>query len=337
MGRKEPSGISLSGKDVSGDPAMEKVIAAQSRMQEMKRENAALRKDIEQLLEEYHDMRMARSVPVSPMKTRTSAKSDRVRVSCGDVHGMRMDKKAVAAFLSDLKTLDPDEVVLGGDILECGGWLAKHQPVGFVALADYSYQEDIKAANWFLDEVQKAAQHAEIHYCSGNHEFRVERWIVDQTMAHQRDAQFLMDSFGPASLLRLEERGVHYYERDKVYVDGAPRGWMRLGQMYFTHELGKSKNAARDSVLRTAGNVTYFHTHRSDQATVVFPTVGIVTAFCPGCLSEIQPIWKHSDPTSWSQGYGIDIVAKSGNFQHINVPIWRGESLAGAMVERFRS
>lgn len=29
--------------------------------------------------------------------------------------------------------------------------------------------------------------------------------------------------------------------------------------------------------------------------------------------------------------------AKSGNFQRIHVPIWRGESLAGAMIQRFKA
>ena len=35
--------------------------------------------------------------------------------------------------------------------------------------------------------------------------------------------------------------------------------------------------------------------------------------------------------------YGIDIIAKSGNFQRFHVPIWRGESLAGAMIQRFKA
>jgi hypothetical protein len=48
-------------------------------------------------------------------------------------------------------------------------------------------------------------------------------------------------------------------------------------------------------------------------------------------------MWRHSDPTNWNQGYDIDFITASGNFQRIHVPIWRGESLAGAMVERFKS
>jgi len=62
--------------------------------------------------------------------------------------------------------------------------------------------------------------------------------------------------------------------------------------------------------------------------------VGIVKAFTPGCLCEKQPMWRHSHPSNWNHGYAIDVVAPSGNFQHIQVPIWEGESLGCAMLDR---
>jgi hypothetical protein len=328
--------IELKGKKFTADPAMEKVIAARASAEELRRYTKALEADRQLLLEEYNDMKNARPVPKSRPAPVHQSKSESVRVTAGDVHGMMMDRAAVDAFLRDVKTLNPDEVVLTGDIVECGGWLAKHMPIGFVATCDYSYQEDVRAASWFLDELQAAAPNAALHFLEGNHEDRVERWCVDQTMAHGRDSDFLRLAFSPFALLRLEERGIPYYRRTEIYGTGLPRGWIKLGQMFFTHSLTYSKNAARDAAIKTAGNVTYGCTHREDTATVVFPGVGIVKAFNPGCLCQMQPIWKHSDPTSWSQGYGIDFIAKSGSFLRVHVPIWRGESLAGSMVERFR-
>lgn len=318
------------------DMAMEKVIAAQAQVNEMKRMLTALKRDRDDLLAEYTDIRNARPVPKSP-PPRGNATVDTLRISAGDVHGMMQDKDAVAVFLHDVKTLQPDCIVLGGDIMECGGWLAKHQPVGFVALCDYSYQEDCIAANLFLDRLQEAAPNAEIHFVEGNHEDRVERWIVDVTRAHARDSEFLRKAFAPQTMLRLEERGIPYYRRTEIYVEGLPRGWIKLGKMFYTHSLTYSKNAARDAAAKTAGNVTYFCTHREDSATIVFPAVGIVKAFNPGCLCSMQPVWRNSDPTSWSQGYAIDFIAKSGEFQRVHVPIWRGKSLAAAMIERFKS
>ncbi len=329
--------IDLQGKRVTSDPAMEKVISAQSQVAAQQRIIAALKADREQLLEEYNDMRTARPVPTCRPHDPKRTKENQVRMAAGDIHGMMMDRPAAEAFLGDVRIFKPDVIVIGGDLVECGGWLAKHMPIGFVATCDYSYQEDIRAAAWFLDELQKAAPNAELHYLEGNHEDRVERWCVDQTMAHGRDAEFLRAAFSPMALLRLGERGIPYYRRTEIYGTGLPRGWMQLGKMFFTHSLAYSKNAARDAALKTAGNVTFFCTHREDTATIVFPGIGIVKAFNPGCLCQMQPIWRHSDPTSWSQGYAIDFIAKSGNFQRVHVPIWRGESLAGSMVERFRT
>jgi hypothetical protein len=328
--------IRIANKAVSGDAAMSRVIDAQARADSARREMAALKKDRNQILREYTDLLHARTVPSFSGRAKVSVRAGLVRVACGDVHGMMMDRAAVNAFLADLKTLDPDEIVLGGDIVECGGWLAKHQPLGYVAACNYTYQEDIQAAGWFLDEIQKAAPKAKIYYIEGNHENRVERWIVDQTMAQKRDSEFLRQAFAPEVMLRLKDRGVVYCRRSEIYGQGLPRGWIKLGKMFYTHELGGGKNAAREAAVRTAGNVTFFHTHREDTATVVFPGVGLVKAFNPGCLCQMQPLWRHSDPTNWSQGYAIDFVAPSGNFQHVHVPIWRGESLAVSMVDRFR-
>lgn len=334
--KSKTKSISLRGRNVTGDDIVKKLIVSEAKAHDREVQWKALKKERDELLSEFTDFRNARPVAKAPAACRTG-KADRVRVSVGDVHGMMMDKAAVAAFLADVKVLDPDEIVLGGDILECGGWLAKHQPIGFIALSDYSYQEDVRAANWFLDELQKAAPNAVVHYIEGNHEDRVERWVVDTTMAHKCDSEFLLKAFGPVSVLRLAERGINWYGRHDIHVKGAPRGWIKLGKMFYTHSLTYSKNAARDAVGKTAGNVTYFCTHREDTATIVFPSVGICKAFNPGCLCSIQPVWRHSDPTSWSQGYAIDLISKSGNFQHIQVPIWDGESLAGAMIERFKS
>lgn len=323
--------------DMLAKPIERRMLEAESRLKEHKIQLNAVKRERDELLSEFMDMRTARPVPKSPAAKLATSKADTVRVSFGDLHGMMMDRGAVAALLRDLRVLDPDEIVMLGDMLECGGFLAQHHAVGFVALTDYSYQEDVKATNWFLDEVQKAAPRAVMHFLVGNHTERIERWCVDKAMSNKLDSQFLLDAIGPQAVLRLNERGVNFYRRSEIYHDGLPRGWLRLGKMCYVHELGLSKNAARDAAIRSAVNVTFGHTHRADEATVVFPGVGIVKAFNHGCLSQVQPIWKHSDPTSWSQGYGIEIIAKSGNFQHIHVPIWRGESLAGAMIERFKS
>jgi hypothetical protein len=331
-----PDSHDLSSKRVSGDEAMGEVISARAKLAKVQRELAAVTKDRNDLLLEYGDLQRAKyPAPPKPRKE-TSTKEDFVRIVVNDVHGSMMDREAVEAFLADLKQWDPDEVVLNGDIIECGGFLAAHHTLGYVAQTEYTLQDDIAAGNWLLDEIQKAAPRAVIHYLEGNHEDRLERWIVDQTMRHGRESEFLRQLIGPQTLLRLNERGVHYYRRGEHQLPGLPPGWIKLGKIFFVHELGGGKNAASAAVGRTAGNVVFAHTHQSDESTMVLPGVGLVKAWNPGCMCHRQPLWRHSNPTNWSHGYAVQFIAKSGDFMHINVAVWEGKSLAREMVSRMR-
>jgi hypothetical protein len=328
-------GVKISDQRVSDAQAMATVIELQAKLEARKQEVAALKKDRAELLREHQDLRKA-SYPskfkVQPARQRQ--KADIVRVCAGDFHGMRMDRAAVEAFLADLKRWDPDEIVLGGDLIDCSGWLAKHHPIGFVAETDYTYQEDIICGNWILDEVIKAAPSARIIYLQGNHEERVERNIIDLVASNRRDADFLMSLASPQKLLNLEERGVEFFHSRENYVPGAPLGWIKLGKIFFTHSVSTSKNAARDSAARTDGNLVYFHTHRRDESTLKSPGVGVFAASNPGCMCKFQPIYSASRPDEWAHGYQVQFVAKSGLFQSVNVLINEGQSLVGPLQER---
>jgi hypothetical protein len=328
--------IDLGNKRVSDADAINEVISARAALAKTKTELAAVTKDRNELLIEYGDLQSAR-YSASTRAPDSRPESAFIRVICNDVHGSMMDEDAVGAFLSDLKMWNPNEVVLNGDIIECGGFLAAHHTLGYVAQTEYSWQADIAAGNWFLDEVQKAAPNAVIHFIEGNHEDRVERWIVDQTMRHNRDSEFLRTMLSPKTLLRLDERGVKYYERGKHHINGLPPGWIKLGKIFFVHELGGGKNAASKAVGTTAGNVVFAHTHQEDSSTLVLPGVGLVKAWNPGCLCQRQPLWRHSNPTNWSHGYGVQFIEDNGEFLHVNVPIFEGRSLVGSLHRQLKS
>ena len=45
-------------------------------------------------------------------------------------------------------------------------------------------------------------------------------------------------------------------------------------------------------------------------------------------IQTTRPLYKHTEPTSWSHGYAVQFVSpKSGRFLHVNVPIHKGESM----------
>ena len=330
-------GTDLKSCRVSSEEAIGEAMTARSALAKAKRELAAVTKDRNDLLLEYGDLQKA-TYPIKRIApAKIQAGGDFIRIAVGDIHGCMMDREAVDAFLGDLKQWNPDEIVLGGDLIECGGFLAAHHTLGYVAQTEYSFQEDVAVGNWFLDEVQKAAPKAVIHYLEGNHEDRLERWVVDQTIRNARDSEFLRVLMGPEAMLKLKERGISYYRRGEASTIGLPPGWLKLGKLFFTHELSSGKNAAAAAVGRTAGNVVFFHTHQEDSSTLMLPGVGLVKAWNPGCLCQRQPLWRHSNPTNWSHGYAIQFVSKkSGEFLHINVPIYEGRSLVGAMSSRMK-
>ena len=319
---------------VSGDDALKEVVKVRAKLAETQRELAAVKRDRDETLQEYTDLQASRYPAKSAAPKPSKVKKSTIRVICNDMHGSHMDRPAVDAFLNDLTKWKPDEIVMNGDMIDCGGFLAAHHTIGYVAESAYTYQDDIAAGNWFLDEVQTRCPKAVIHYTEGNHESRVERYVMDQRISNKRDAVFLAELLAPSTLLRLAQRGIQYYRRSEVHLADHPPGWIKLGKIYFVHELGTSKNAASAAVTATAGNVVYAHTHRADTSTTILPGAGLIAAWNPGCLCQRTPLYRHSNPTGWSHGYAVQFVESDGDFLHLNIPIWNGKSLAGNMHGR---
>lgn len=313
------------------------LIAARSaaEIKSLKRQLAAAHRHNQRLADTLDKARAARAPRKPPAaKTHRRRRGDIVRVVCGDLHGSKQDDIAVSRLLGDLKTIDPDEIILGGDMTDCGGFLAQHHTLGYVAETDYTYEDDLAQANTFLDLLAKAAPRARIEYIEGNHEARVERWAITQALKDKIDATWLIDQVSPQKHLRLAERGIPYHKRSERHDGLKIPGWIRRGKIYFTHEISSAKNAAAAALAATGGNIVYFHTHRADTFRTYLPHVGNVSAWSPGCLCERQPLWRHTRPTYWTHGYDIHLVQKSGNFLAIHVPIVSGESLLTQLLNR---
>lgn len=247
------------------------------------------------------------------------------RVLIPDTHGCWVDKPAIAAVLKDLERINPAEIVLMGDHLDCSGWLAAHHPFQTVQEAKYSFEEDVEACNSLLDEIQKRAPNAKIHYLQGNHEERIEVFVVKCTMQNARDAAYLKTLFSPSVILGLEKRGISYYERTQRHCGLRIPGLLKLGHCHFLHGFSHGKNAAAATLAKLKCNVVFAHVHRW-LASGGADTMSDMGAWCPGCLCVQEPMWRHGDPTEWNQGYAVQFVQPDGDFLHINIPVMGGES-----------
>ncbi len=257
------------------------------------------------------------------------------RVLVPDTHGAHIDPQAAAAFLGDLEYLQPREVVWLGDHLDCGGFLAKHHTIGFVAEAAFSFADDIGAANSFIDSVQQRTPKAVHHFLTGNHEHRIERWCCTHALGNDKDATLLLNTFGVRASLNLDKRGINYYSRGHISPDLRVRGAIKLGACYFVHDVSTARNAAQVAVNKWAANVAFGDTHRIDFAVSRKAERDIIGA-TNGCLSTLRPFWQETNITDWSHGYGVQIVTADGDFLHIIVPIIEGRSLLGPMLGRVK-
>lgn len=274
------------------------------------------------------------AVPTALAVRPRSRSKDRVIIP--DFHGQHIDPRARAAFLAELRLIDPDEVVFLGDGLDCGGTFSTHQRSYNVELAE-SYDADCRAANSFIDDVMRAAPRAVWHYLEGNHEQHVERW-ASRTFNSKRDADKVLEAIGPEKVLRLKERGIQYYRMAEHYHGLSIPGTIKLGKCFFTHGISHGKGAAAVHLHRFNACVVFGHTHTPQSLHGRTVTSENQAAWCPGTLAKLQPKYFHSMPTNWAQGYGYQHVLPSGVFLHMNVPIvletgTKGQSLLVSALE----
>jgi hypothetical protein len=299
------------------------------RLQRLEQDNKALRRRLTLMEQALQEARTARNPRPLPKPRRRLTTGDIVRVVVPDSHGSSIDPAAASAFLADVQTLDPHEVILMGDHVDCGGFLAQHHTLGFVAETEYSYTEDTEHAKAFLDGLQGAAGNATAwDYLEGNHEYRIERWCITETLRNRKDCETLRRALAPEFMLDLKGRSINYRRACECYDGLSLPGTIRRGACFFTHGFSTAKNAGDAHLRKIAGNICYAHTHRAQSWITTLTAVGTVAAHNGGCLCKLQPLWHHTDPTLWTHGYGVQFVdRRTGYFFHVNIPIVDGVSM----------
>lgn len=280
---------------------------------------------IASLTAEVERLRKARTP--KPIKVRKGkAAKHIVRVVIPDTHGSHIDPVARAVFLADLAQLQPQEIVHLGDHTDCGGTFSRHGIVYTNEITE-SYDADTEATNAFFDESQLAAPNATWDVIEGNHDFRIEAWAVNH-FRHRRDVELVTRMLAPEGILRMKQRGFRHIKRSEFYDGLAIPGTIRKGRCFFVHGISHSKHADSTHLERFGASVVFGHTHRAMSVIGRTVTSQGHGAWCPGTLAKLQPLYAHTNPTSWSHGYAVQLVNQStGTFLHLNVPIVDGASM----------
>lgn len=314
---------SASVADIVNDSSGKRIKSLQAKIRELEEQNETLTESLK------HSRKARHKIPTQG-KTRTS-KGAFVRLFLPDTHGNLVDPAALKAFLADLAYLNPREIYLMGDHLDCGGWLAAHHTLGFIPETENSFEQDVDAANAMLDAVQEICPKAQMWYLEGNHEERIEKWIITSVMRHGKDAAFLRRLCGPEAVLHLDTRKIPYITKAKCYDGCRVQGTLKAGNVYVTHGTRHGKNAAQSMLSRFGASVVFGHVHKLMATGDRNVRDGEIGAWSVGHLSRQQPLWRHGDPTDWSQGYGFQIVQPNDDFLHINVPIIDGKSYLSSL------
>jgi len=284
--------------------------------------------------QEEQDQRAPASFKLPRGKTRRP-KGSFLRVVVPDVHGAYIDKTAAATCLSDIEDLQPAEIVLLGDVVDCTAHLCAHRTTGVVAELAHSYEDDLAAAATFLDRLREVAPTAKIEYLAGNHERRVDTWAIStalKTGAPPEDvksiSQSLRQMYAPEIRLHLEKRKIAYYRWDVIY-DGLrlPGAILRNG-VIMLHGISTSTHAASQHINKIKSNgshqgIVFGHTHRVDHATSRAVDGSVLWAASPGCLCVTMPHYLYGKTFSeHNHAYAIQVVdPKTNSTWHANVPI----------------
>lgn len=263
------------------------------------------------------------STPIDvPVEDAPSPAGSFIRLIVPDTHGEHIDWLAANAMVRDVEKLSPEirEVVWLGDHLDCGGTFNAHQRIYTHELTE-SYAADVAAAGRLIRMIRERTPCAAHHYLEGNHEAHVERFLA-RSFSSFKDAEFLLDLIGPRNVLKLDELDIHYYRASQLHMGLTVPGTIKLGRVFFTHGFAHSKNAAATHLERVGDNVVHGHTHRAQSTVNRTATSSAQGAWCPGTLAKLQPLYRHTSPTSWSHGYAFEFVEADGRFTHLNIPVF---------------
>jgi predicted phosphodiesterase len=222
-----------------------------------------------------------------------------------DLHVPYHDKRAWGLVLKAGKLVKPDFIVVLGDFLDCYT-VSSHRKDPRRRL---TLQDELDAANAELDKLDALGAKSR-HFVQGNHEHRLERYLMDH-------APEVFGMARPDRLLRMADRGWSYTPYGRS---------LRIGRMNYTHDVdGKAgPNAHAQSLQAFGGNVCQGHTHRLATCYAGNLKNETHTGVSLGWLGDANAADYKSyvkAKKDWTLGFGLALMEPNGNTHLQAVPI----------------
>ncbi len=197
----------------------------------------------------------------------------------------------------------PDMLVILGDFIDCYSVSDHSKDPNRARLLD----REVAATNVLLDQLD-ALRIKERIYVSGNHEDRLERYLMNK-------APELFNMVRVEELLRLKSRGWKYvpYKQD-----------VQIGKLYITHDTDAAgSNAHQKSMDAYQTNVVIGHTHRIGYAiegnAQGKPHVGAMFGWL-GDFNSVDYMKRIKARRYWSHGAGIGYMEPNGTVHLRPIP-----------------
>ncbi len=218
------------------------------------------------------------------------------------------DSRAIELALSYGERMEPDAIILNGDIIDC--------------FAQSRFNRDPREVNWkrekeqtnqFLRHVRGRFPDARILYKMGNHEDRYERW-----MALKAPELLGIQEFTLSNSLGLPALGIEVVDNMKH---------VKVGRLNVVHghewggHGGGGVNPARWLYLRAQATALCGHFHRTSSHAETDMDGSPTSTWSTGCLCGLTPKWLRYN--KWNQGFAY-VESDGHNFRCENLRVVEG-------------
>lgn len=225
-------------------------------------------------------------------------------VIASDIHIPFQDDRAVSAFIKYCKEKQPEAVVLNGDILDMF-MLSR-----FTKGEGRNPLEEMTMCQGFLDSLRKAVPNSEIYYVIGNHENRLEKYVL--TKAPEL-ASLIEDVFTIIKTSDYKVRGCASVTFNDNFV--CKHGTL-LGNKSGLSAIKEMENAYMSGATGHTHRLCKYIARKSGRKFVWLET---------GCLCNLNP--EYMINPNWQAGFA-ELKFKDGKLYHSKViEIERGKIL----------
>jgi UDP-2,3-diacylglucosamine pyrophosphatase LpxH len=239
------------------------------------------------------------------MAIKNSKSSSHLVMVLPDLHLPVHDRSALRIVLKAFDYLKPQRLVILGDWLDAA-FASAHPASSRKEAKQGGYiASEIEPCRRLLEEFEEHAK--EIIYIEGNHEFRVERLITRNGGAWLAIPELVL----PSKLLSMNRKKKFTwipYQHNATSKDGYSLPHYKIADgLIAVHGWSTSKHSARKHLELVRGwSIVHGHTHRAQSDSARHPMTGRVNqAWSPGCLAQLQPMWRHGSPTEWTHGFSL--------------------------------